>query len=260
MSRLKVLVLGGTTEAAGLAIRLADDPRFEGKMSLAGVTVAPRRSPLATRTGGFGGIVGLTHYLDDNRIAVLIDATHPFANQMTLHAARAAGNARIPLLTVLRPPWRAEAGDQWIPVPDLRAAASALGNAPQRVFLTIGRKNLVPFRADAEHFYLVRSVDPPDPAALPMQTVVITDRGPFDAAAEQELMAQYRITVLVTRNAGGDATRAKLTAARSLGLPVIMVDRPPAPADSTNGTVVSNVEAAWTWLERHHAAAALRGV
>ncbi len=192
-------------------------------------------------------------------MAVLVDATHPFASQMTLHAARAAGNAGVPLLTILRPPWRAEAGDRWVKVPDLEAAASALGNEPQRVFLTIGRKDLAPFRAGPEHFHLVRSVDPPDPASLPAKTVVITDRGPFDAAAERELMAQYRITVLVTRNAGGEATRAKLAAARSLGLPVIMIDRPPAPADSANGTVVSNVEAAWAWLERRHAAA-LRGV
>ncbi len=161
----------------------------------------------------------------------------------------------MPCLAILRPPWREAAGDRWIRVPDMRAAARALGAVPRRVFLTIGRKDLAPFRA-TPHCYVVRSVDPPPPGDLPGGAAVIAARGPFEVEDEARLLEEHRIDALVTKNSGGTATAAKLAAARGRGIPVVMVDRPPAP-----GPAVQTVDEAWDWLtQRHAGTAALRGV
>ena len=220
-----------------------------------GVTRFPAASPLDTRIGGFGGVDGLADYLRANRIDALVDATHPFATVMSANAVAAAAASRVPCLAVLRPAWRESAGDLWIRVPDVAAAAAALGAEPRRVFLTIGRKDLAPFRA-ADHLYFIRSVDPPAPEDLPPGATVIAARGPFAVVDEERLLARHRIDLLVTKNSGGTATRGKLAAARMRGIPVVMVDRPPTP-----GPAVATVEEAWCWLEARHAGtAALRGV
>ncbi len=248
-------MLGGTAEAGALARRIADDGRFEGTLSLAGATRAPAASPLATRIGGFGGADGLARYLGANRIDALLDATHPFATGISANAAAAASAVGVPWLAILRPPWREAAGDRWIRVPDIGAAARALGDRPRRVFLTIGRKDLAPFRG-TPHAYLVRSVDPPPPDDLPDGAIAIAARGPFSVDHEERLLQRHRIDVLVTKNSGGEATAAKLAAARRLGIPVVMVDRPPA-----LGPAVETVDEAWEWLvARHAGTAALRGV
>ena len=207
------------------------------------------------RIGGFGGADGLADYLHANRIDALVDATHPFAAIISANAVAAAAASGVPCLAVLRPPWREAAGDRWIRVPDVAAAAAALGTEPRRVLLTIGRKDLAPFRG-IPHRYIVRSVDPPPPETLPPGATVIAARGPFAVEDERRLMARYRIELLVTKNSGGTATRAKLAAARGHGIPVVMVDRPPSP-----GPAVAIVEDAWRWLEARHAGTgALRGV
>ena len=219
------------------------------------MTRFPAASPLDVRIGGFGGADGLAEYLRACRIDVLVDATHPFATVISANAVAAAVAARVPCLAVLRPAWRETAGDYWIRVPDLAAAAAALGTEPRRVLLTIGRKDLAPFR-DTPHLYVIRSVDPPAPQTLPPGATVIAARGPFAVEDERRLLARHRIERLVTKNSGGTATEAKLTAARARGIPVVMVDRPPSP-----GPAVATVAEAWRWLEARHAGtAARRGV
>ena len=257
MSRLTILLLGGTAEASALARRIAEDSRFDGTLSLAGVTRAPKPSPLAMRTGGFGGADGLAAWLRQHNIDALIDATHPFAAAMSVNAAAAATAASVPAIALLRPAWREQPGDRWIRVPDMASAAAALGTAAQTVFLTVGRKDLAPFRAASQHRYIVRSVDPPPPDLLPEGALFIAARGPFALEDEERLLGEYRIETLVTKNSGGTETAAKLAAARRGGLPVVMIDRPPAA-----GPAVPTVEEAWEWLVARHrdGAPARRGV
>ena len=252
---MRLLVLGGTTEASELARALAHDQRFRATLSLAGRTRHPAPQPLPCRIGGFGGVAGLGCYLKTNRVDALVDATHPFAARMTRNAQTAAELTGTPLLVVQRPAWRKQSGDRWIDVPDMAAAASALGPTPWRVLLTIGQKELAPFVAAPWHHYVLRSVDAPAPEHLPARAEVIAARGPFVEAAEHRLLLEKRIEVLVTKNSGGSATKAKLVAARRLELPVVMVARPPPPTAETVATVAE----ALAWLARHHAPC-LRGV
>lgn len=250
MAGLRILLLGGTTEASALTRSLVGDARFDATLSLAGATRAPAPSPLPRRIGGFGGIDGLLAWLRDHRTEALIDATHSFATRISAHAAAAAERADIPRLLVCRPPWTPKPGDRWTHHATLEDAAAALGPAPRRVLLTIGRKDLGPFAARPWHRYLIRSVDAPPPDTLPPGATVIAARGPFDLAAECALLRAHAIDVLVTKNSGGSATAAKLEAARALGIPVAMIDRPPQPA----GQTVPDAEAALAWLAAlHHA-------
>ncbi len=246
---MRVLILGGTTEAAAIARALAGDARYAPVLSYAGRTSAPKPPPIPWRVGGFGGVAGLAAYLRAEGVAALIDATHPFAAQMTANAAAAAREAGIPRVTVLRPAWEAGPGDRWTAVATMADAYDALGPVPRRVLLTVGRQELAPFRAP--HRYWVRSIDPPE--TMPPNAMLLAARGPFAAADEQALLAAHRIEVIVSKNAGGAATSGKLEAARALGLPVVMVARPPLPEEP----VVPDAAAALAWLDHQRA---LRGV
>lgn len=235
---MRVLILGGTTEASAIARALADDSRFDAVLSFAGRTRAPLPPPIPFRVGGFGGVAGLADYVRRERFDALVDATHPFAVQIKANAA-AVDVARV---AVLRPAWTSVAGDRWTHVATMTEACAALGPQPRRVFLTVGQQELAPF--DPPHHYLIRSVDPP--ARVPAGAQVITARGPFDVAAETALLAAHNIDVLVTKNSGGTATAAKLVAARKLDLSVVMVSRPPC-----LGAFVPDADGAIRWL--HHA-------
>ena len=245
---MNLLILGGTTEATALARALAGDARFSATLSLAGVTRRPASQPIPIRVGGFGGVLGLVNYLQQHRIRALVDATHPFAAQMTAHAIAAVRQTGTPLLVVLRPAWRPTAGDRWTMVESMDAAATMLGTVPRRVLLTVGRKDLVPFRAAPWHHYVLRSVDPPPAEALPPHVTVIAARGPFALVDEERLLRDERIDVVVTKNSGGSATAGKLAAARDLGLPVVMLARPPLPQTDTVGSVGEVM----AWLEQRH--------
>ncbi|HET9067592.1 MAG TPA: cobalt-precorrin-6A reductase [Amaricoccus sp.] len=222
----RILILGGTTEARTLAARLA--PRHAVTLSLAGRIRAAAPQPVPTRTGGFGGPEGLARYLEAEAIEVLVDATHPFARRISRSAREAAARTATPLLALSRPPWTPVPGDRWTAVPDMAAAARALGAAPARVFLGIGRQEASAFRAAPQHRYLLRCIEPPPRDALP-GAEIITARGPFREADERALLEARRIDVLVSKNSGGAATYPKLAAARALGLPVVIVDRPATP-------------------------------
>jgi len=246
---MKVLILGGTSEASELGRALAAEPGIQATISLAGRTHHPAPQPLPSRSGGFGGVEGLVSYLVENHIDALIDATHPFAAQISRNAEAAARQTDTALLVIQRPAWRKQPDDRWIDVPDLPAAALALGRAPRRVLLTIGQKDLTPFVAAPWHHYVLRSVDAPRAEQLPPRAEVITARGPFALEAECALLRERGIDLLVTKNSGGTATEAKLTAARLRDLPVVMVARPPPPTAES----VATVPEALAWLARHQA-------
>jgi precorrin-6A/cobalt-precorrin-6A reductase len=252
---MRVLILGGTTEASGLAQLLAADQRFETTLSLAGRTSKPRRQPVRTRIGGFGGADGLAAWLVQEAVEAVIDATHPYADQISSNAVAACARLAIPLATLLRPAWRPEPDDQWLTVASAEAAAEALGPEPRRVFLSLGRLELGAFASGPHHHYLARTVDPPEAAVLPRDIRLILDRGPFDEPAETALLMNEKIDVLVSKNSGGAATYAKITAARKLGIPVVMIARPHKP----HGHIVDNAEAAAGWLEERLAHRAIPG-
>ncbi|MFJ2827847.1 cobalt-precorrin-6A reductase [Streptomyces sp. NPDC087263] len=223
-----VLVLGGTTEARELAARLAACPGVRVTMSLAGRVSRPGALDGEVRIGGFGGADGLARWLHEHRVDAVADATHPFATGITANAARAAAATGVPVVVLRRPGWRPGPGDRWHSAASLAEAAALLPELGRRVFLTTGRLGLAAFAELSELHFLVRSVEPPEPP-LPPDVEVLLARGPFTVDGERTLLREHRIEVLVTKDSGGGATAAKLAAARDLGLPVVVVRRPPLP-------------------------------
>jgi precorrin-6A/cobalt-precorrin-6A reductase len=224
--KLRVLILGGTSEARLLGQMIAVNPRFDALMSLAGRTKTPLDNALPLRIGGFGGVAGLTDFLKEGRFDALVDTTHPFANQMRRHAVESAGAAGVPLLRLSRPAWQSKAGDRWIDCASSAEAADRVGDGPERIFLAMGRLEIEPFLSLLRPA-LIRTVDPLD--RVPQGWIAITETGPFDLAREKALFEKHRIYGVVAKNAGGPASFAKIEAARQLGLPVFMIRRPPDP-------------------------------
>ncbi len=244
---MRILILGGTTEASRLAEALAGRAGIEPLLSYAGRTKELKPQPVPVRVGGFGGIEGLTRFLRIERIDMLVDATHPFAAQMSTHATAAASATKVPLVAFTRAPWAKIAGDDWVEVADNAGALAALGTSPRHVFLTIGRLGIGDFRLGPPHHYLIRAIDPPPDADLPPDHRLILARGTFKLADEVALMRDERIDVLVSKNSGGEATYAKVAAARELGLPVIMVSPPARPG----GTEIHSLADCLAWIEAH---------
>lgn len=242
--RRRVLVLGGVSEGRALAARIAADPALDGVVSLAGRTSAPLPVALPTRIGGFGGVEGLTHYLAETGVTHVVDATHPFAARISANARAACAALGLPLLRLARESWRKAPGDRWIEVADNAAAARALGAAPRRVFLSIGRQGVADFRAAPQHEYLLRTIEPPEAGDLPPHCDVIFARGPFALEDEITLLRARRIDCLVSKNSGGALTYAKIEAARLLGVEVVMI-APPAHEDAP---VAHDIEAAMAFL------------
>lgn len=241
----RILILGGTTEASQLAARLAAEG-VPALFSYAGRTAAPVAQPLPMRLGGFGGAEGLAQFLRSEGISHVVDATHPFAAQISRNAAVACAETATPLLAFERAAWAAGAGDRWTMVADTGAAVSALPKATARVFLAIGKQTLASFAAKPQHHYLLRLVDAPE-GALPLpDAAVVIDRGPFTVEGDLALLRDHGISHIVAKNSGGAGAEAKLIAARALGLPVILIDRPALPARD----VARDVAAVMDWL-RH---------
>jgi precorrin-6A/cobalt-precorrin-6A reductase len=246
MSARHLLILGGTGEAAALArgalARFGED--LTVTTALAGRTRHPGPIPGQVRIGGFGGAGGLAAYLAMHGIDRLIDATHPFAAEISRAARIAADRAGVPRLSVLRPPWRRHPLDRWIEVDSLEAAALLVGRIGRRAWLTVGAGSVAAFTPATGVRFLVRLVDPPS-ERLPLRFYeVVLGRGPFSLAEERHLLQRHAIDVVVCKASGCAATEAKLVAARELSLPVIMVRRPPAEP----GPSVETVEAALDWL------------
>ena len=242
----RLLILGGTAE--GRALAAAAKARFGPSLTvisaLAGRTRVPVLPAGEVRIGGFGGAEGLAAYLRGERIGLLVDATHPFATQISPQACAAAAQAGTQRLALVRPPWRRVAGDRWIEVETVEAAAAAIPAEAARVFLTVGVRSLAPFAGRRDCWFLVRLVDEPAEAIQLARHRLICARGPFAEVDERALLEDHGIDCLVTRASGGDATVAKLAAARALGLPVVMVRRPPPPP----GTQAASVEDALDWI------------
>jgi precorrin-6A/cobalt-precorrin-6A reductase len=245
----RVLILGGTAEARELAAALAPRPDVMIISSLAGRVSDPRLPVGAVRIGGFGGPAGLARWLAEQRITAVIDATHPYAARIRTAAVVAAAEVGAAHLRLERPGWIAQPGDRWHRVAGYAEAAALLPRLGRRIFLTTGRQHLAAFTGRTELSFLARFVDPPD-EPVPANVRVLLARGPYDAAREAELLRQHRIEVLVTKDSGGLLTVGKLTAARELSLPVVMIDRPsPVPAGRPVA-VVPDVAGALDWLAR----------
>lgn len=227
-----ILILGGTGEASALAAAAAERG-LSATLSYAGRTANPRAQPVPIRIGGFGGVSGLERHIREEGVTRLIDATHPFAATMSAHAVAAAEATGVPLIALTRPAWQALPGDRWHTVPDIAAAVAALSGPARRVMLALGRMHVEAFAAQSQHRYLLRFVDRPDfPPALPDHLLVV-DRGPFTVESDMHLLREHGIDLIVCKNAGGTGAEAKIVAARRLGLPVLMIDRPFIPARTT---------------------------
>lgn len=239
-----LLLLAGTAEAREIAEALAHKKHWRVIASLAGATRFPADLPCDLRRGGFGGVGGMTEALKLDNVCAVIDATHPFADQISANTRAASANLGLPRIVVRRPEWTPEEGDDWRPQPDLQAASQALPLF-SRAFLATGRQSLSVFQHRKDVWFLARVIDTPlERFPLPRGDYTV-GQPPFTVAHEATLMADYRITHLVAKNSGGKAGRAKLLAARKLGLPVLMVDRPDPPL----GPVVETSSAALDWLD-----------
>lgn len=266
--RPHVLVLGGAGDARALINAMAIQAMpVRVTLSLAGRTRDPGAQydmdiDVAVRTGGYGGAGGLAAFIRKQAVVAMINATHPFAAQMANNAAEAARLTGIPLLRLQRSAWLPVTGDHWIDVADMREAVAAIGAAPRRVFLAIGRQQLAPFMAAQQHHYLVRTIDPPDPAISLSNAIYVAARGPFSLNDELGQLREHQIELLVAKNSGGAATYAKIEAARALGLPVVMVGRPAAPAVTETADVavaLRFVATACRLKQAHDGAPAERG-
>ncbi len=237
---MRVLLLGGTGEARALAAIL--HPGVELISSLAGRVPDPALPVGGVRIGGFGGVDGLRHWLRREAVDAVVDATHPFAAVITTHAAQACGELRIPHLVLARPPW--DPGDAIVVGSDVHAAEAVAQEAFSRVFLTTGRSGVGAFAASAAWF-LIRVVTAPDGALLPAHHQLMLSRGPYRYDEERALLREHRIDVVVTKNSGGEMTRAKVDAAAALDVPVVMVARPPLPSGART---VATVDEAADWV------------
>jgi len=236
---MRILILGGTTEAASLARQLVGHDIIT---SLAGRTENPAALPGRVRVGGFGGVQGLAEYVRAEAIERVIDATHPFAARISANAAEACAAIGVPRLMLVRPAWPRRPDDLWHPVATMDEAARRLPELGRRAFLTVGIGEMGAFAIVAGVHCVVRLIAP---QPLPLSDYqVVAGKGPFDAAAELALLRQYRIDVVVTKESGGAATYGKIAAARELGLPVLMVSRPPVP----EGEAVDSIKAAIRWI------------
>jgi precorrin-6A/cobalt-precorrin-6A reductase len=240
---MRVLLLGGTAEARALAARL--HPDVDLISSLAGRVPRPALPVGPVRVGGFGGVDGLRRWLRDEQVDAVIDATHPFAATITAHAAQVCGELELPYLLLARPAWNPD--DAVVVASDAEASESVARKRFSRVFLTTGRSGVAAF-AHSDAWFLIRAVTAPDAGSLPRRYELVLSRGPYHYDAELALMREHRIDALVTKNSGGDMTRAKLDAAAALGIPVVMVDRPPLPPGLRT---VGTVEDAVAWVRSH---------
>lgn len=240
----RLLILGGTGDAAELAARASQIADIEVITSLAGRTQQPSTLTGTVRVGGFGGVAGLAQFLLHRPIDLSIDATHPFAAQISANAAVAAAECNVPHLMLVRPAWEMVEGDRWIEVASHSEAAKALSGQSQRVFLTIGRQELAAFAGLDSIWFLMRAIDPPALNTPVPNGKLLLARGPFTLEDERQLLLEYHIDTIVSKNSGGAATYAKIVAARELGIPVVMVQRQPIP----DVEQVADVEGAISWL------------
>lgn len=239
---LRILILGGTTEARQLAAKLAARGDLGITLSLAGRTENPVAQPVPVRTGGFGGAQGLADWLAGHKTDLLIDATHPYAARISANAAEAARISGVPIFALRRPGWEPVNGDRWMLADDAGEAVALLGQSPRRVFLALGRQEVAAFETAPQHAYVIRSVDPIEPPLGVPDATYILARGPFAEADERALLEAHKIDAIVAKNSGGQATYGKIAAARQLGIEVVLFRRPPLPEVPSAPTVSAIAE------------------
>ncbi len=253
MSAKKLLILGGTGEAAQLARRVVDV--FQGQLecivSYSGVTGHQPDLPCKVHVGGFGGASGVIQYLEQEKVTHLVDATHPFAEKISQHAYIAANACKIPLVFFQRPPWQPHPGDRWLEVDNMEQALEQVAKLEAKTFLTIGIKELSRFDGLGNVPFLVRLVNETKEALPLAKYESVVSHPPFDVEGEKNLMREHGIRLLVTKNSGGEQTEAKIIAARDEKIAVLMINRPPREP----GEYVSNVEDVIKWLSTHGALA-----
>ncbi|TIT18442.1 MAG: cobalt-precorrin-6A reductase [Mesorhizobium sp.] len=247
----RILILGGTIEARQLAGKLAARADISVMLSLAGRTENPVAQGVPVRVGGFGGAGGLAVYLRQNKIDLLIDATHPYAARISANAAEAARMTGVPIVALRRPGWDPAEGDHWMLVDSVASAVTALGSVPRRVFLALGRQEVAAFEAAPQHHYLIRSVDPVEPRLAVPDATYLLARGPFHEVDERALLESRGIEVVVSKNSGGEATYGKIAAARALGIEVVMIRRPALPDVASTETIESLAAMVDHFLVRH---------
>ena len=243
--RTHLLILAGTTEATDLA-KLVAKANIPATLSYAGRVERTKPQPLPKRIGGYGGAHGLAKYLRAQKVTHVIDATHPFASQMSVNAINACSETGTQLCALTRSAWDSVEGDEWHRVPTIKAAAEYLrGMDETSVMLAIGRMHLAEFAIAPQHQYLLRLVDETETLPLPKATALFS-RGPFSTQDDIALMREHHIKLLVSKNAGGRGTYSKIEAARHLGIPVVMIDRPAIP----ERTQVHTPKDALDWVHR----------
>ncbi|MBD9389564.1 cobalt-precorrin-6A reductase [Agrobacterium sp. AGB01] len=240
-----ILILGGTADARILSGKLAEESGYRILLSMAGRTREPVKQPVPVRSGGFGGADGLASFIMENAFDLLVDATHPYAARISANAVHAAQQAQVPLIALERAVWQRQVGDHWQAVADVKEAVCAVGSSSKNAFLALGRQELLPFEAAPQHNYLIRSVDPVEPALAVPHARYMTARGPFVLEDEITMLRDNRIDIIVSKNSGGAAAYGKIEAARQLGIEVVMIERPPHPCPAT----VPNIEAALTAIQ-----------
>ncbi|WP_414624766.1 cobalt-precorrin-6A reductase [Calothrix sp. CCY 0018] len=241
---VKILILGGTYEASELAKKAASLTNIRVKVSLAGRTSQAVASN-NLRIGGFGGVTGLIEYLKSEKIDLLIDATHPFAAKISENAATAADNLGLPRLMLIRAEWKSVIDDKWIEVENIETVVEILPDFAKRVFLTIGRQEVTAFSQLENIWFLMRTIEKPSSDIVLPKGLLLLERGPFDKDSEKQLLQKHNIDTVVSKNSGGNATYAKIIAARELGVKVVMVKRPILP----QGDRVEDVESALLWVK-----------
>ncbi|WP_293130185.1 cobalt-precorrin-6A reductase [Okeania sp. SIO3I5] len=242
----RVLILGGIGDSLKLTTLASTIPGLEVINSLAGRTRQPVMKSTPTRIGGFGGVSGLIDYLREQQIDLLVDATHPFASKISWNAAIATSQLNIPRLMLVRPAWKKMEGDRWLEVENNEVAVKVLPELGSRIFLSIGRQELGSYAHLKNFWFLMRMIEQPQPDITPPGKI-LTERGPFSLEEERSLLQKYEIEVIVSKNSGGDATYPKIIAARELGIPVVMIQRPSLP----EGEKVTDVESAVSWLRNY---------
>lgn len=241
---INLLILAGTIEATRLAKEISD-AGVNAILSYAGRVERVKPQPLPKRVGGFGGVAGLCDYIKGSAITHVIDATHPFAIQMSRNAVDACAHLKVPLLALSRPPWTVQRGDFWIRVDSISAAVDWLQIPARRVMLAVGRMHIYEFSLQPQHRYLLRLVDPPT-SDIPLPNFEsIISRGPFTIENDIALLQSHKIELLVSKNSGGTGARSKIDAARYLGLPVIMINRPELNRERQE---VEDISEALQWL------------
>ncbi len=239
-----VLLLGGTEEAYRLAEKIAQEPDWCCITSLAGVTRNPKIPPGELIKGGFGGVEGMAGYLRERGVSALIDATHPFADQISRNAFETCGKTGTPLLRLERPPWPAQ--PHWQCKSNVKEAARFFQNREERVLLTIGRQEADEFHISPSSYFLVRMIDPPDSPLKISNHDLLLMRGPFSVESERRILRDNRIDWLITKNSGGKSGSNKLIAAEEEGVSVCLINRPELP----DGEKVETVDEAAEWLLR----------